>query len=163
MSEDLAARVSAICREYGPDAGRMIDITRAVQAELGCVSGEAVGIISALTGATLADVQSCVSFYSFLSSEQKGRVVIRMSDDVPDRMAGFQRVLDAFADELGIQPGETTEDGAFTLETTACIGLSDQAPAALINEVPVTDLSSDRAREIVRELRRHMDPRRLVH
>ncbi len=163
MSEDLAARVSAICREYGADAGRMIDITRAVQAEFGCVSTEAVGVISASTGVTLADVESCVSFYSFLSSEQKGRVVIRVSDDVPDRMAGFQRVLDAFADELGIRPGETTEDGAFTLETTACIGLSDQAPAALINDVPITDLSSDRVQEIVRELRRHMDPRRLVH
>jgi [NiFe] hydrogenase diaphorase moiety large subunit len=78
-------------------------------------------------------------------------------------MAGFERVLNAFADELGIQPGETTEDGAFTLETTACIGLSDQAPGALINDVPFTNLSSDKAREIVRELRRHMDPRRLVH
>ena len=61
MSEDLAARVSAICRKYGADAGRMIDITRAVQSEFGCVSTEAVGIISALTGETLADVKSCVS------------------------------------------------------------------------------------------------------
>ena len=163
MTEDLTARAGAICREYGSDAGRMIDITRAVQAKFGRVSDEAVGVIAAETGATCADVESCVSFYSFLSSEQEGRVVIRVSDDVPDRMAGFQRVLDAFADELGIRPGETTEDGAFTLETTACIGLSDQAPGALINDVPFTNLSSDRAREIVRELRRHMDPRRLVH
>ena len=163
MSENLAARVSAICREYGSDAGRMIDITRAVQAEFGCVSEQAVEVIAQETSATLADVESCVSFYSFLSSEQKGQVVIRVCDDVPDRMAGFQRVLDAFSDELGIQPGETTEDGAFTLETTACIGLSDQAPGALVNDVPVTHLSSDKAREIVRELRRHMDPRRLVH
>jgi [NiFe] hydrogenase diaphorase moiety large subunit len=104
-----------------------------------------------------------VSFYSFLSKDQKGAIVIRLSDDVPDRMAGFQRVLNAFADELGIRPGETTADGAFTLETTACIGLSDQAPGALINDVPVTCLSSDGAREIVRELRRHRDPTRLVH
>ena len=42
-------------------------------------------------------------------------------------------------------------------------GCRDQAPGALINDVPVTYLSSDKAREIVRELRRHMDPRRLVH
>jgi [NiFe] hydrogenase diaphorase moiety large subunit len=163
MHDDMTARVSAICREYGSDAGRMMDITRAVQAEVGCVSEGAVGVIADETTATRADIDSCVSFYSFLSSEQKGRVVIRVSDDVPDRMAGFQRVLDAFADELGIQPGETTPDGAFTLETTACIGMSDQAPAALINDVPVTRLSSDSAREIVRELRRHMDPHRLVH
>jgi [NiFe] hydrogenase diaphorase moiety large subunit len=163
MSGDLKARVSAICSEHDSDAGRMIDIARAVQAEFGCVSEESVGVIADWTGATLADVESCVSFYSFLSSDQEGKVVIRVSDDVPDRMAGFERVLNAFADELGIQPGETTEDGAFTLETTACIGLSDQAPGALINDVPFTNLSSDKAREIVRELRRHMDPRRLVH
>ena len=105
MSESLAARVSAICREYDSDAGRMMDITRAVQAEFGCVSQEAVQVIADGTDATLADVESCVSFYSFLSSDQKGKVVIRLSDDVPDRMAGFQRVLDEFADELGIQPG----------------------------------------------------------
>ncbi len=163
MSGDLKARVSAICSEHDSDAGRMIDIARAVQAEFGCVSEESAGVIADWTGATLADVESCVSFYSFLSSDQEGKVVIRVSDDVPDRMAGFERVLNAFADELGIQPGETTEDGAFTLETTACIGLSDQAPGALINDVPFTNLSSDKAREIVRELRRHMDPRRLVH
>ena len=108
MSEDLAARVGAICREYGSDAGRMIDITRAVQAEFGCVSEQAVEVIAQETSATLADVESCVSFYSFLSSEQKGKVVIRVCDDVPDRMAGYQGVLDAFSDELGIQPGETT-------------------------------------------------------
>lgn len=163
MSDELAARVGAICREHGADAGRMIDITRAVQAEFGCVSEEAAAVIAAETDATLADVESCVSFYSFLSSEQKGRVVIRLSDDVPDRMAGFERVLQAFEEELGIRVGETTPDGAFTLETTACIGLSDQAPGALINDVPVTYLSSDKAREIVRELRQHGDPRRLVH
>jgi [NiFe] hydrogenase diaphorase moiety large subunit len=163
MSGDLKARVSAICSEHDSDAGRMIDIARFVQAEFGCVSEESAGVIADWTGATLADVESCVSFYSFLSSDQEGKVVIRVSDDVPDRMAGFERVLNAFADELGIQPGETTEDGAFTLETTACIGLSDQAPGALINDVPFTNLSSDKAREIVRELRRHMDPRRLVH
>lgn len=158
MSGDLKARVRAICREHNSDAGRMIDIARAVQAEFGCVSEESAGVIADSTGATLADVESCVSFYSFLSSDQEGKVVIRVSDDVPDRMAGFERVLNAFADELGVQPGETTEDGAFTLETTACIGLSDQAPGALINDVPFTNLSSDKAREIVRELRRHMDP-----
>jgi [NiFe] hydrogenase diaphorase moiety large subunit len=163
MSEDLKARVSAICREYGSDAGRMMDIAWRLQRTFGEVSSEAMDVIASETGATRADVESCVSFYSFFSTRKQGRVVIRLSSDVPDRMAGFHRVLGAFEEELGVKCGETTEDGAFTLETTACIGLSDQAPAALINDVPFTDLSTDDAREIIRELRKHMDPRRLVH
>ena len=163
MSENLAARVSAICREYGSDAGRMMDIAWRLQRTFGEVSSEAMDVIADETGATRADVESCVSFYSFFSTHKQGRVVIRLSNDVPDRMAGFKRVLAAFEDELGIECGETTPDGAFTLETTACIGLSDQAPAALINDVPFTELSTDDAREIVRELRKHMQPRKLVH
>ena len=68
MSEDLAARVSAICREYGSDAGRMMDIAWRLQRTFGEVSSEAMDVIASETGATRADVESCVSFYSFLSS-----------------------------------------------------------------------------------------------
>jgi [NiFe] hydrogenase diaphorase moiety large subunit len=54
--------------------------------------------------------------------------------------------------------GETTADGAITLTHTPCIGMSDQAPAALVNDVVVTQLTPERAREVVRDLRRHLDP-----
>ena len=108
------------------------------------------------------DVVGLVTFYSFLSREPRGKVVIRLCDDVVDRMAGFDAVAAALRDELGIAFGETTSDGNVTLETTACIGLSDQAPAALVNDVPITNLSTDSARQLVRDLRRHGEPRRLV-
>jgi len=71
-------------------------------------------------------------------------------------------VLDVFREELGVGLGETTPDGRITLTRTACIGMSDQAPAALVNEVPVTELGTDKVREIVHELETHTDPRRLV-
>ncbi|MBM4398661.1 MAG: NAD(P)H-dependent oxidoreductase subunit E, partial [Deltaproteobacteria bacterium] len=80
---------------------------------------------------------------------------------VIDRMQGADRVGDALADELGVAFGGTTGDG-ITLEHAPCIGMCDQAPAALVNEVVVTRLTADRAREMVRELRKHGDPRKLV-
>jgi [NiFe] hydrogenase diaphorase moiety large subunit len=89
-------------------------------------------------------------------------VVIRLCDDVVDRLSGYERVARAFSEELGIGLGQTSADGAITLERTACIGMSDQAPAALVNDVVVPDLSSDKAREVVAELRAHMTPERLV-
>ncbi len=141
----------------------MMDIVQEVQARFGCVSGEALNLIAAATGVHRVEVEGVVSFYTFLSGRPKGRMVIRVCDDIVDEMSGMRPVAEAFSQELGIPFGGTTPDGQFSLEYTACIGLSDQAPAALINDVPVTYLSSDKAREIVAALRRHGDPRKLVH
>ena len=163
MSEDVKRVVYAACERFGRDPARMMDIVRAVQAELNHVPDGAIDRIAGLVGRPRVEVASVVSFYSFYGKEPRGRVVIRLSDDILDRMAGYDDVLSAFEDELGIRLGETTADGAFTLERTACIGMCDQAPAALVNDVPVTKLSSDSARRIVAELREHGDPRRLVH
>jgi [NiFe] hydrogenase diaphorase moiety large subunit len=140
----------------------MMDIVCAVQRTLGCVSPPAIDAVAAAVAVPRVEVESVVSFYAFLSEKPKGRVVIRLSNDVIDQMHGAQRVAKAFSEELGIDFGETTPDGAVTLEWTACIGMSDQAPAALVNDVVVTHLSSDSAREIVAALRDHGDPKKLV-
>jgi [NiFe] hydrogenase diaphorase moiety large subunit len=162
MTTPMNSVVSEVCRSVGNDPARLMDVACAIQARLGCVSPEAMEEIHRVLGVPRLAVQSLVSFYSFLSESPKGRIVIRLCDDVVDRLSGYDRVARAFSEELGIGLGQTTPDGAFTLERTACIGMSDQEPAALVNDVPVTELSSDRARELVAELRAHMTPARLV-
>ena len=77
-------------------------------------------------------------------------------------MKGYEMVADAMAKELGVTMGETTADGGMTLTHTPCIGMSDQAPAALINDVVVPNLTPERGRQVIRDLRRHLDPAQLV-
>jgi len=163
MSENLEAAIKEICQSVGNDRTRMMDIVRAVQEQLGCVTNEAMDVIAQQVSTHRVEVESVVSFYAFLSRDQKGKVVIRLCNDIIDRMQGCDRVAQAFSDELGIAFGETTADGKITLEYAPCIGMCDQAPAALINDVVVTHLSGDAAREIVRDLKQHMDPKRLVN
>jgi [NiFe] hydrogenase diaphorase moiety large subunit len=163
MSGTIQDAVSGVCASFNNDVNRLMDIVAGVQSELGCVGSEAIDAIAGRVGTPRVEVESVVSFYSFFTKEPKGKVVIRLSDDVIDRLAGYELVREAFEEALGIELGQTTPDGLITLERTACIGMCDQAPAALINEVVVPELSSDKAREIVRELRRHMDPKKLVH
>ena len=162
MSENSAAAIEDICRANGDDRTRMMDIVRAVQERYGRVSGEAMDTIARQVGTHRVEVASVVSFYAFVSRRPQGRVVIRLCDDVIDRMSGADLVAEAFVEELGIDVGEITEDGAIGLERTPCIGMCDQAPAALINDVVVTSLSTDKARDVVRRLREHGDPQRLV-
>jgi [NiFe] hydrogenase diaphorase moiety large subunit len=163
MSETHETVIRNICREHGGDRGRMMDVVWEVHRKLGCVSSKAMDQIANELNASRVEVESLVSFYAFYSDKPRGKIIIRLCDDVVDRMKGFERVARVFCEELGIELGETTPDGLITLETTPCIGMCDQAPAAMINDVIVTELSSDKAREIVKELRVHMNPSKLVH
>ena len=162
MESGLETAIKEICQRHGNDPGQLMDIVRAVQRHAGQVSGEAADLIARLTGGQRVDVLGVVSFYAFYSDTPKGRIVIRLCNDVVDRMHGMEEVAEVFCSELDIGVGETTKDGQFSLEHTACIGMCDQAPAALINDVVVTELSRDKAKRIVAELKRHHDPQALV-
>jgi [NiFe] hydrogenase diaphorase moiety large subunit len=139
-----------------------MDVVEAVQAEYGYVGDEAIDLIAKQLKLPRVEVDSCVSFYAFLSDKPKGKIVIRLCNDIVDRYQGADQIAQAFKDELAIEFGATTPDGKISLEWAPCIGMSDQAPAALVNDVVVTYLSTDRAREIVRTLKETGDPKRLV-
>jgi [NiFe] hydrogenase diaphorase moiety large subunit len=162
MSDNLEAAVQQICADCGNDRTRMMDIVEAVQKQFGCVSGDAMNAIAQAVDCHRVEVESVVSFYSFLSTKPQGKVVIRLCDDIIDEFKGSGSVADALTDELGIGFGETTADGTITLEQTPCIGMCDQAPAALVNDEVVTYLSADAARAMVRKLQADPDPKKLA-
>ena len=162
LRSDPAREIAAICDRFGRDRTRLMDVALEVQRTFGQVDEEAVDLIAEHLCVPRVDVQSLVTFYSFLHHHPRGACAIRVCDDVVDLHAGAEAVAEAFQDELGVAMGQTTPDGAFHLEWTPCIGLSDQAPAALVGGVPVTELTPWKARWIVRELKAHHDPSRLV-
>jgi [NiFe] hydrogenase diaphorase moiety large subunit len=153
MAENQRDTIGQICGRYGNDRTRMMDILNDVQKQFGCISATAIDSIAAAASVARVEVESALSFYAFFSEKPHGRFVIRLCNDIIDRMLGADRVAKAFEAELGIAFGQTTPDGMFTLEWTPCIGMSDQAPAALINDKVFTRLSTDAAREIVRTLK----------
>jgi [NiFe] hydrogenase diaphorase moiety large subunit len=157
MSTRQEGTVTAICAAFGNDRSRMMDIVLAVQGEFGCVDATAMDAIAAATGTSRVTVEGLVSFYTFTSEQPTGRLVIRLSNDVPDLLMGVEQVAEGLEEELGIRMGETTTDGRFTLAWTSCIGMSDQAPAALFNELVVPHLGPGTARRIVRYLKESDD------
>jgi [NiFe] hydrogenase diaphorase moiety large subunit len=162
MNDDLRATIKNICREYGNDRRRMMDVVLAVQRHNGSICDDAIDVIAEALETHRVEVASLVTFYSFLKEKLNGKIVIRLSNSIIDRMHGVERVAEVFEQELGVKMGGATPDGKIGLEWTPCIGMSDQAPAALVDDVVVTHLSTDKARQIVANLKQHMDPKRLV-
>jgi [NiFe] hydrogenase diaphorase moiety large subunit len=154
--------VTEVCRRYGNTRTRLMDIVRDIQETMGYVPREAFDLIAQEANTHRVEVESVVSFYAFLSEQKKGEMVIRLCDDIIDFYQGGEAVAEALMHELGIGMGETTADGTITLEKTACIGLSDQAPAMMVNEVMVTNLTPEKVRKLVVTLKKTKDPKALV-
>ena len=158
----MDALITKICNRYGNNRVRLMDIVRDVQQELGHVPQEAFDLIAKGGRTHRVEVQSVISFYAFLSERKKGDVVIRLCDDIIDRYQGGDAVADALSHALGIGFNETTADGKITLEKTPSIGMSDQAPAMMVNDVVVTRLTPERIPDLLAKLRRTKNPQSLV-
>ncbi len=94
-------------------------------------------------GLPLADVHGVIEFYELFSSHPLGRRVIRVCQDAPCGLAGADGLLGAVCSRLGLKPGETSADGAYSVETVRCLGLCDQAPAALVGLQPYGRASAE--------------------
>ncbi|WP_428688369.1 NAD(P)H-dependent oxidoreductase subunit E [Roseibium sp.] len=156
------AEIAAICKTFGNDRHRMLDILRKVQDRYRCIAPATMDRIAAETGLTRIEVEGVASFYSFLSLTPKGRITIRLCDDIVDRFAGLAEVTAVFEEVLGVKVGQTAEDGAFSLEVTPCIGMCDQAPAAMVNDVVLTRLTPESARRAAEALKAGRTPEQLV-
>ncbi len=156
------SEILEICAGFGNDRHRMMDILHTIQDRYRWIAPETMEAIAEATGLSRIEVEGVASFYTFFSLTPKGRVTIRLCDDIIDRYAGLDAVVAEFETALGIEVGETSADGAFSLEYTPCIGMCDQAPAAMINDVVVTKLTRAKAREIAMALKAGESPEKIA-
>ena len=98
-----------------------------------------------------AEVYGTASFYTFLDTKAKGKYVIRVCKTITCSMKGKSDIIHTLEDMLKIKVGETTPDKQFSLLETNCIGWCHKAPAILINEMPYTELTSEKVSEIIKD------------
>lgn len=104
------------------------------------------------------DVEGVISFYHFFSRYPTGEFTVHLNASIVSKHKGFERVKEAFEAATGGQFGGVDPSGQFGLFETACIGLSDMEPAALINFYPFTNLNSLKVKQIVAKLKQGANP-----
>jgi len=138
-------RIEEICDNRKNEKTPLIMILSDIQKEFGYVPLEVQEVVSKKTGISVAEIYGVVTFYSFFSLTPKGKYVIGCCLGTACYVKGGQSIINQFEEILGIKPGETTEDGLFTIDELRCIGACAAAPAVSINgkvyaRVAVTDV-----------------------
>jgi len=114
---------------------------------------EALQEVADAMGLTPAHVQSVASFYDMYHLAPVGRHAIEVCTNLSCALVGAQDVVDAFERELGVPPGETTEDGAVTLRLIECAGGCGYAPVVVVDHRFREPVRPDEVPAIVEELR----------
>ena len=133
LSETSVAKIEEICDRYIGEKTPLMMILSAIQEEYGYIPLEVQEIVSAKTGISVAEIYGVVTFYSFFSLKPKGKYVIGCCLGTACYVKGAGQVIDKFSEVLKIKPGETTDDGLFTIDALRCIGACGIAPAVSIN------------------------------
>ncbi len=145
--------ITEIVERYKDEETPLMMILEAIQSEYGYIPLEVQELVSKLTGIPVAEIYGVVTFYSFFSLTPKGKYVIGVCLGTACYVKGSQSVMDKFSEVLKIKPGETTEDGLFTLDALRCIGACGIAPAISINGKVYPKMEAKKVISLVEEYR----------
>lgn len=133
IQADAKKEILKIIEKYADEKTPLMMILSDVQSKYGYIPLEVQEIISEATGIPVAEIYGVITFYSFFSLKPKGKYVIGVCLGTACYVKGAQQVCDKFCELLNVAPGETTEDGLFTIDALRCIGACGIAPAVTIN------------------------------
>jgi NADH-quinone oxidoreductase subunit E len=118
-----------------------IDALLVVKKHCGWVSDEQIRDLARLLAMTVEELDSVATFYNHIYREPVGRHVILLCDSVTCWIMGYESVADYLSRQLGIDFGQTTTDGRFTMLPIQCLGACENAPAMMIDDDLHVDLS----------------------
>lgn len=140
--------------ENGNNSENLIAILQQAQEIYGYLPTDAIYRIAEKTGNSPAKVMGVATFYAQFRFKPVGKYLVMMCKGTACHVNGADRVEKAVCDALGIQDGETTEDGLFTLKRVACLGCCSLSPVMMIGNETYGNLTPKTAVEIIDEYRR---------
>ncbi|HNT88324.1 MAG TPA: NADH-quinone oxidoreductase subunit NuoE [Candidatus Hydrogenedentes bacterium] len=151
--EELLARLDDVIADYKDKPGALIPVLQMAQAIFGYLPESALKKISLGLGKPYSEVAGVVGFYSFFSTQPRGKHMVRVCLGTACYVRGGKNVLEALKDKLGVDVGGTTEDRQFSLEVARCFGACGLAPAIMIDDQVYQRVKPTRVQAILDQYR----------
>ena len=144
-------QIEGVLDELAKVKGSLITILQKTQETYGYLPKEAIIYISERTGIAESEIMGVATFYTQFRLTPVGKYLIMLCQGTACHSS--ELILQTIKDELGIEDGETTEDGLFSLKCVACLGCCSLSPVMMINENTYGSLTPEKTKKILKELR----------
>ena len=151
---ELYNRIQKVAAKYPQRRSAVMPALRLAQeAHQGWLPPEAIGEVADALDLAPAEVEAVATFYDMFNLEPVGRHLVEVCTNLSCALAGAKQVVDAFEIELGIPPGETSDDGEVTFRLIECAGGCGYAPVVVVDHVYREPTRPEDVPELVEELR----------
>jgi NADH:ubiquinone oxidoreductase subunit E len=133
MAVDLT-QTTALIEKYKGQKGVLIPLLQEIQGIYGYVPRESIDLVAKQMGVFPVEIYGILTFYTQFYLEPRGKHIIKVCQGTACHVMGGKDILDFLLEKYGIEAGQTTKDGLFTLERAACLGCCGMAPVIVINE-----------------------------
>ena len=151
-SETQFAELAPVMEKYAQVPGSLITILQQAQDIYGYLSLDAIRYISEKTGIKPAQIYGVATFYAQFRLQPIGKYLIMLCKGTACHVNGADLVEEAICEHLGIQDGETTEDGLFTLNNVACLGCCSLAPVMMIQSADGEETFGNLTKDTVKKI-----------
>jgi NADH-quinone oxidoreductase subunit E/NADP-reducing hydrogenase subunit HndA len=151
IKEQDLKKIQEICKEHNNEPGELINVLQRVQEHFGYLPAELQEAVAKELDVSVAKVYGVVTFYSFFTMIPQGKYPVSICTGTACYVRGADNVLQEFKRQLGIEVGETSEDGKFSLNCLRCVGACGLAPVVLVGDKTYGRVAPDEVKEIVEE------------
>lgn len=150
METDIKELLGNILVGYDGGRGDLIPVLQEAQERFGYLPIEAMQAIAKFLRLPESDVFGVATFYAQFKFTPVGRKIVKVCRGTACHVKGGARVLREVEKQLGIKPGETTDDLEYSLETIACFGSCALAPVVVVDKTVYGRMTTKRVAEILR-------------
>lgn len=142
-----------IAQPMHPPGGALLARLHSINSEYGYLPEQDLRVAADELGVPLSQFYSAATFYSAFSFKPRGRHTVQVCMGTACYIRGGERVLEKLQTTLGVKQGETTEDGAFTIEAVHCLGSCSMSPVIRVDEDTYGRLKIDRIPRVLKKYR----------
>jgi NADH-quinone oxidoreductase subunit E len=153
FSAEQLAEVRRLQERYPDPRGALLPVLHMAQETFGHVSLEVEAYVAGLFGLAPAHVHEVVTFYTLFFQQPSGLHVVAVCHNLSCHLAGAPDILAHVRTRLGIEPGETTEDGRITFQAVECLCACEAAPMAQVDDRYELNLTPEKVDRILEGLR----------
>jgi len=153
FSQETLKQFDEVVSRYPEKKSAVLPVLYMAQKEFGHLSQEAIEYVAKLIDIPAARLYGIVTFYTMLNMNPVGRHHLQVCRTLPCALLGSERIINYLKKKLGINLGETTPDGRFTLSEVECLASCGTAPVMQINDDYCEKLSEEKIDEILQSVK----------
>ena len=151
LRQEDVNKIREICSSFKNDPQELINVLHKCQEHFGYLPAEVQEVISNELVVPVAKIYGVVTFYSFFTMTPKGKHPVSICMGTACYVRGAEKVLEEFKKELGLQVGQTSADGKFSLSSLRCVGACGLAPVVMVGDKTYGRVAPDDVRNILKE------------